>query len=238
MGKKTEKQFISELKDIHPNLELSSPFTNVNTRILITDELGITYNVLARTLLRGSKPSIMTAIDKNDATIKKFKSIHGDKYNYDKVVTDGKSQVHVIVNCPEHGDFNITPNNHNKGKGCKKCYLENSTSEYYENPMNWEKPSSCYFLRLWNDEEEFFKIGVSNNIKSRVSHIKRESGYNVEEIDSILTTVYDAHFNLEKSKHLKLNQLGYHYKPKHYFAGCMTECFKGEGLTVETRLTK
>ena len=46
--------------------------------------------------------------------------VHGDKYDYSKVVyiyTDAK----VIITCPEHGDFLQTPNEHLKGSGCPVC---------------------------------------------------------------------------------------------------------------------
>lgn len=53
--------------------------------------------------------------------IEKFKSIHGDKYNYDKVIFGGVKQ-NVIINCPLHGDFEQTPDAHiNKKSGCPKC---------------------------------------------------------------------------------------------------------------------
>ena len=46
--------------------------------------------------------------------------VHGDKYDYSKVVyihTDAK----VIITCPEHGEFLQTPNEHLKGSGCPVC---------------------------------------------------------------------------------------------------------------------
>lgn len=52
--------------------------------------------------------------------IKRFIEIHGDKYDYSKVVYVGL-QIKVIVICPVHGEFEQTPNNHLKGHGCAKC---------------------------------------------------------------------------------------------------------------------
>ena len=49
-----------------------------------------------------------------------FKKVHGDFYNYDKVIYIC-SDKDVIITCPLHGDFNQSPNNHLQGKGCKKC---------------------------------------------------------------------------------------------------------------------
>jgi hypothetical protein len=52
--------------------------------------------------------------------ISKAKSIHGGKYNYDKVVYE-KATSKVIINCLIHGDFMQTPNSHTNGSGCPKC---------------------------------------------------------------------------------------------------------------------
>ena len=52
--------------------------------------------------------------------VAKAKSIHGDKYNYSKVIyTHNKSK--VIIVCPIHGEFEQAPVNHLRGKGCMKC---------------------------------------------------------------------------------------------------------------------
>ena len=52
------------------------------------------------------------------------RQIHGDKYSYDKAVYKNDS-TKVIVTCPKHGDFLITPDNHIHAKqGCKQCAHE------------------------------------------------------------------------------------------------------------------
>lgn len=55
-----------------------------------------------------------------NSVVSKFKEIHGNKYDYSKVVYAGTtSKVHII--CPEHGEFWQTPSLHMKGCGCPKC---------------------------------------------------------------------------------------------------------------------
>ena len=50
--------------------------------------------------------------------------IHGDKYAYDKVDYKNDS-TKIIVTCPIHGDFSITPDAHIHSKqGCKQCAIE------------------------------------------------------------------------------------------------------------------
>ena len=52
--------------------------------------------------------------------IAKFKSIHGDRYDYSKV-NFTKTTEKVIIICPEHGEFEQTPHAHLKGQGCPHC---------------------------------------------------------------------------------------------------------------------
>ena len=52
--------------------------------------------------------------------IEKARKIHGDKYDYSKVIFE-KAQKKICIICPEHGEFYQTPNHHLNGKGCPKC---------------------------------------------------------------------------------------------------------------------
>lgn len=52
--------------------------------------------------------------------IEKAKKVHGNKYDYSKVnYIDARSK--IIIICPEHGEFEQTPNSHLNGRGCPKC---------------------------------------------------------------------------------------------------------------------
>lgn len=55
--------------------------------------------------------------------INKAKVIHGDKYDYSKVVYE-KRHAKVKITCPVHGEFEQLPTNHLRGKGCDKCAHE------------------------------------------------------------------------------------------------------------------
>ena len=52
--------------------------------------------------------------------IEKAKKVHGDKYDYSKVVYKN-STTKVCIICPEHGEFYQTPNSHLNGQGCRNC---------------------------------------------------------------------------------------------------------------------
>ena len=57
--------------------------------------------------------------------IKKANEKHGDKYDYSKV-TYVNDCTKITIHCPEHGNFEQTPNSHLNGRGCPKCGIENS----------------------------------------------------------------------------------------------------------------
>jgi len=52
--------------------------------------------------------------------IKECKFIHGDKYDYGKVVYSN-SRSKIIIKCKKHGYFTQSPSSHLRGSGCCKC---------------------------------------------------------------------------------------------------------------------
>jgi hypothetical protein len=54
--------------------------------------------------------------------VEKARIIHGDKYNYDKVVYK-TTHTKVVITCSIHGDFELTPANHTHKSNPQGCYL-------------------------------------------------------------------------------------------------------------------
>lgn len=54
--------------------------------------------------------------------IKKANQIHENKYKYSNV-NYINNYTHIIITCPNHGDFKQIPTDHMKRFGCKKCNL-------------------------------------------------------------------------------------------------------------------
>ena len=57
--------------------------------------------------------------------IGKAKKVHGNKYDYSKFVYVNNKTKGVVI-CPIHGEFEITPNGHLSGNGCKFCGYEDA----------------------------------------------------------------------------------------------------------------
>lgn len=90
-------------------------------------------------LCRYKEASLRNRSDASDV-IKKFKEVHGDKYDYSKVrYINGSTKVTII--CPVHGEFQQIPLSHKNGNGCPRCqdshgeriihnYLENTGLDF------------------------------------------------------------------------------------------------------------
>lgn len=55
-----------------------------------------------------------------DQAVKRIKEIYGNKYDCSKVIYSGTKKK-VIITCPVHGDFLITPEHIFRGMGCRLC---------------------------------------------------------------------------------------------------------------------
>lgn len=75
--------------------------------------------------------------------------IHGCKYNYSKSEYTGNKQK-IIIECPIHGNFLQTPNDHMMGRGCAKCknVHSHSTKEFIINAK--EKHGGIYDYSMVN----------------------------------------------------------------------------------------
>ena len=64
--------------------------------------------------------SVKDSLD-TESLIIKFVKIHGDNFDYSKVIYEGLTSK-VIIICPQHGEFLQQPRLHLRGSnGCKIC---------------------------------------------------------------------------------------------------------------------
>lgn len=55
-----------------------------------------------------------------DSVLSEFIEVHGSRYDYaNSIFLDMSTKISVI--CRDHGQFDITPANHRRGRGCSKC---------------------------------------------------------------------------------------------------------------------
>ena len=75
----------------------------------------------------------------HDQYMSEFKRIHGDRYDYSRVVFSG-AETKIEIGCPDHGYFWQAANVHRSGHGCMACAREVSIPRLIERAMANLKP--------------------------------------------------------------------------------------------------
>lgn len=134
-------------------------YVNAHTNIKITCNKHGVFNPSPMSLVKGSKclKCRMEERKSNYSTgeiIKKFIGIHGNLYDYSKVIySNTNTKVEII--CNKHGVFEQSPKSHLKGSGCPNCFGSNiyKTSSY----LNELKK-----VGNWNDDYDYSKVQYVN----------------------------------------------------------------------------
>lgn len=108
-------------------------FTGMGNNIIATCKIHGNFKQKASYHLKGGGCPICAGCKRSNIEefIEKARKVHGDKYDYSKVVyVNNRTPVCII--CPIHGEFWQTPNTHLHGGGCPKCSGNvNFTQEEY-----------------------------------------------------------------------------------------------------------
>lgn len=229
---KTTEQFILDAKKVHgDNYSYGeTKYTNSKGKVIIFCRLHGNFETRADGHLARQfcpkcaiKKQSERRIKTTDWFIEKAKEKHKDNYCYNNAEYRN-SKEKVKISCTIHGEFEITPNAHLQGQGCKKCSSLGkggwSRSSYIEKANG--KICTFYTIRCFNEDEEFYKIGITiNTVRERYSKTKAMP-YNYE----IISEIYgEAGFiwDLELTEKRKLKKLN--YTPVIDFGGSKTECF-------------
>ena len=127
--KLTKEEFITRAKEKHGDRYSydNVKYVNNSTPVFITCKIHGDFPQIPQDHMKGSGCPYCAKEAKTDTLdefIVKSKEVHGDKYNYDKVEYKGNNEK-VVITCPIHGDFLMTPHIHKNGHGCNKCAIEN-----------------------------------------------------------------------------------------------------------------
>jgi superfamily II DNA or RNA helicase len=122
----TTEEFIAKAKAVHGDkFDYSKvKYVNSETKVTIVCPIHGEFEQTPVSHLSGNGCSLCSRKKKHtlDRFIEMANKIHGDKYDYTKVnYVNNKTKVTII--CPKHGEFEQTPQNHLKGKGCSCCNI-------------------------------------------------------------------------------------------------------------------
>ena len=231
---KSQEKFIKEVSQKRPDVKVLSRYVSSKDPVTLKCECGWKYEQLADKLLSGQKgcPICGNASNYNQTTetfIERAERIHGDQYDYSKVVYSKGSEKVTIV-CPIHGDFEKRPTHHVKlRQGCPKCSTEKRKHQVGWTYSEWEKAGKAsskfmgflvYKVRCFDLEtgEEFIKVGKTFvGVANRFLTIP----YDYEVIE---TTEGSAYFVSELEIKIQQELKNNKYTPNKKFCG-MTECF-------------
>ena len=168
--------------------------------------------------------------DTTESFILKAKKVF-NKFNYDKVEYGKSAHEEVEISCENHGSFKITPNAFlTSTYGCPNCGREEAKKKLINNNTgSWKRSDWCklaeglkvrlYIIHLYNEEESFYKIGITKKEVKRRFSKKLPYKYTIIKI----VESYNAGFIYDLEKILLKATKNLKYKPKRHFAG-HTEC--------------
>lgn len=165
---------------------------------------------------------VSVKITKELSTFKKEAvEVHKNKYNYEKVVYKNNKSIVTII-CPIHGEFSQRASAHISGQGCITCgQASNYKKENYIKKAG-DRKCILYTLRCLNEQEEFYKVGITmNSVRDRYNTNKKMP-YNYEIVRKVYGDAGDI-WDLELSEKKRLKD--YKYQPNIKFGGSRTECF-------------
>jgi hypothetical protein len=182
LQRKTLEQFICEAKETHGDDKFDyaeTKYTNYNTKItIICNTCKNKFQTNPSTHLKGNggcRVCYANYLSKNMTKtqtqfVEEAKKIHEDKYDY-SLVAYIDSQTNIDIICKTHGKFKQTPNNHLRGKGCKKC----ATKKISEN----QKKSKDEFIKdakkIHGDKYDYSKTDYIN-AKIKITIICKDHG--------------------------------------------------------------
>ena len=138
-----------------------------------------------------------------DNFMKDANLLYGDRYTYDEKSYVNRNSI-IEITCKIHGKFKKKAQKHLSGQGCFRCKIAELKSkgilvggyslEYFNSyPENKNKPASVYYLKVG----DFYKIGISTNIRNRIKSIKNASKEDVVIISKYDSNLYEC-FEIEQ----------------------------------------
>ena len=159
----------------------------------------------------------------NEMYLQKVHAVHGDKYDYSKVVYTRSCKPITII-CSIHGEFEQTAAGHLSSQGCPHCEKRRAIIAKWPT-KRW----TFYVFKLTGPLSTIYKIGgVSLGLKQALSIIPK--AYTVEILHTTLdlstAELWDIKYVLKR----KFSQ--YKVSPSIDFSGSITDCFSHFDLSV------
>lgn len=216
---KTE-YFMNMLKDVHPEIYFLikplSEYKSMKEKMIFKTQYG-EVSISPDSLLHGHLPNIRSAVNRKDYFKNQLMFLYDGKYDFEVTTSDRHGGKSKLI-CPIHGEVIVDNDWIMQGNGCYKC---NQTSS-----------NIFYLIKLSNDIESFYKLGISYLKDGVIRRYKdyEKLGYTISEIKTI-------HFDealkcREFETKLKKIIKPYLITPENWDYETSTECFKTDLLDI------
>lgn len=219
----TTEEFIKRAKLVHRNRYdySKSVYTKMKEHITIRCKIHGDFVSKAEVHLRGFNCPKCNTVDES-SFIKRAIKIHGKKYLYHEM-NYTKMRARINIFCKKHGFFSQRAAAHLEGQGCPSCNNQiNRFKLSAWNKVNKGKLVYFYVIKCWNQNEEFFKIGITQDFSKRYDN-KKKMPYMFKVIHLIESSDTEHIWKIEKE--LLSNNKEFKYYPKIKFGGSRFECF-------------
>ena len=96
-------------------------FVDLSKKKYFSDEARENMSVRRKRAFEQGTVKVHNRVSKTE-WLKRFKSTHGDRYDYSKFQSPKNQNLKVIIVCPEHGEFLQRSKEHANGSGCPLCF--------------------------------------------------------------------------------------------------------------------
>ena len=148
---KTE-YFMAMLKDKYPEiaekLTPQSEYEAMKNKMLFNTQFGL-VSISPDALMAGHMPNIRSAVDRKDYFRKQLEFLYEGKNYTFEISSTNRHEGRVKLICPIHGEQWVDTDGIFLGHGCPECNT------------GWTKSNVFYLVKLFSDNEEFYKLGIS-----------------------------------------------------------------------------
>lgn len=227
------KYFINKANFIHKNTFDYSlvEYINSSTKVKIKCFNNHVFEQTPNDHLSG-KTCKLCYHNSRQMSVEEFKTksniIHSFAYDYSLIKTLQYAQPLVPILCKFHNLFEQRYDMHLQGQGCPKCAFENNGFNRHLFVKRCAKNNGLgtyYIIRCFNENEEFYKVGItSTSIKRRYNNIKYMP-YKYEIVQEF-SLPSECAWDLELLTKKYILETSIKYTPSIPFNGSSTECYK------------
>ena len=166
------------------------------------------------------KCKIETIANKRRLTMERFlevsRSVHGDKYDYSKVVLGDVAtrRQHVTIICPIHGEFKQQPAKHMDGDNCPKCSgkYQMTTEEFKDviHSIYGDRYDTSKTVYTRKDGKCIIGCPVHGFVKNSIESLRRGAGCNLcnSSTGENLVSVYLDKVGIKYEREYCINNFG------------------------------